>query len=37
MGKQLYTDPMMEIVRIEVNIICGSSCTDPDELFELDG
>ena len=37
MGKQLYTDPTMEIVKVDVNIICGSSCSDPDELFELEG
>ena len=35
MGKQLYTEPTVELVKLDVNIVCASSCSDPDELIEL--
>lgn len=36
MEKQLYTDPTVELVRLDVNIVCASSCSDPDETIELE-
>ena len=35
MKKELFIEPRMEVIDIEADIICRSSCSNPNSLFEL--